>query len=87
MTDGTDVVAESVLLPSGGTALGGEPASVAASGLAAGTWFRCPGVAGPACSAVMRARVVSITLHGLRAVTGTRCHRGRPLTRSARSRC
>ena len=25
MTDGTDVVAESVLLPSGGTALGGEP--------------------------------------------------------------
>ena len=25
MTDGTEVVAESVLLPSGGTALGGEP--------------------------------------------------------------
>jgi hypothetical protein len=54
------------------------------SGLAAGTWFRCPGVAGPGCSAVMRARVVSITPRGRRAATGTRCRRGRPLTRSAR---
>ena len=64
----------------------GSLASVAASGLAAGTWSRCPGVAGPGCSVVMRARVVSITLHGLRAVTGMRCRRGRLLTRSARSR-
>lgn len=35
---------------------------------------------------VMRARVVSITLRGLRAATGARCRRGRPLTRSARWR-
>src|SRR3974377_47841 len=56
----------------------GSLASVVASGLAAGTRFRCPGAAGPACSAVMRARVVSPTLRGppaaprARGVRGTR---------------
>ena len=86
MTDGTGVAAESVLLPSGARCWAGSLASVAASGLAAGTWFRGPGVAGSGCSAVMRARVVSITLRGLRAATGARCRRGRLLTRSARWR-
>ena len=76
MTDVTDVVTESVLLPPAARPWAGSLASVVASGLAAGTWFRCPGVAGPACSAVMRARVVSTTPRGQRAATGAGCHPG-----------
>ena len=45
MTDVTDVVMESVL-PVAVLSRAGSPVSVVASGLAAGTWFRCPGAAG-----------------------------------------
>ena len=85
MTDVTGVVTESVL-PSGGTIPGaGSLASVVASGLAAGTWFRCPGVAGPACSAVTRARVVS-TMPRSAGGDGDAVSSGRPRIRSARWR-
>ena len=85
MTDATDAVTESVL-PCGDTARAESLASVVVSGLAAGIWFRCPGVAGPACSAVMRARVVSTMPRGQRAATPTGCHPRRRLTRLARWR-
>ena len=55
------------------------------SGPAAATRFPGPAGAGFACSAVMPARVVSIMPPG-QPPAGSRCHRSRPVTRSARWR-
>ena len=79
MTDGTDVVAGSVLLPSGGTALDREPGERRCKRPGCGNLVPVSGRGRIRCSAVMRARVVSITLRGLRAVTGTWYRRGRLL--------